>query len=332
MEARKERYAIIDGMPDDDFLELLSSSTGVGPAMKTLGVTHREFYRIIRERMERENITKEIFKKPVTNTARSQSSYRFEEIFCFPTQVSRGYPLKDRLYFLGLVSPFCVKCGREEGENRVKLQVDHISGVSNDNRLENLRLLCPNCHSLTDTYRARNMAEMRCNLRKDFYKGEMTKTSGNIHTNPAVKRRLIYAEGWEHCCSVCGTGPDKSIIELDHINGDNRDNRLENLRLLCLNCHTTTETYCRTKKINPKKFCHDCGKKCKGYRCKTCQRSLKTTGRKRKGIPCKTCGKETSSRTSKQCSYCYANRGNILLNESYREFITIDLFAVLPFF
>jgi hypothetical protein len=37
------------------------------------------------------------------------------------------------------------------------LQLDHINGVHNDNRVENLRILCPNCHSQTDTFCAKNI-------------------------------------------------------------------------------------------------------------------------------------------------------------------------------
>ena len=40
--------------------------------------------------------------------------------------------------------------------NEISLQLDHINGVNNDNRLENLRFLCPNCHSQTSTWGSKN--------------------------------------------------------------------------------------------------------------------------------------------------------------------------------
>ena len=39
---------------------------------------------------------------------------------------------------------------------KMALELDHINGINNDNRLENLRWLCPNCHAITDTYAGKN--------------------------------------------------------------------------------------------------------------------------------------------------------------------------------
>ena len=61
-----------------------------------------------------------------------------------------------------------------------------------------------------------------------------------------LKQRLIDDKFFEHKCSNCGleTWLDEPIpLELDHINGDNKDNDFNNLRLLCPNCHALTDTY-----------------------------------------------------------------------------------------
>jgi 5-methylcytosine-specific restriction endonuclease McrA len=52
----------------------------------------------------------------------------------------------------------CAECGMFDKWNgkKIILQLDHINGVNNDNRVENLRFLCPNCHSQTKTYSGKN--------------------------------------------------------------------------------------------------------------------------------------------------------------------------------
>ena len=71
----------------------------------------------------------------------------------------QSYKLKRRLFEEGLKQPFCEQCGWAEKsiDGRLPLELDHINGVRTDNRLENLRILCPNCHSLQLTHRGRNI-------------------------------------------------------------------------------------------------------------------------------------------------------------------------------
>lgn len=69
----------------------------------------------------------------------------------------QSYQLKKRLIKAGLKPNFCEHCGWAEQtiNGYIPLELDHINGDRHDNRIENLRILCPNCHSLTPTYRGR---------------------------------------------------------------------------------------------------------------------------------------------------------------------------------
>ena len=66
--------------------------------------------------------------------------------------------LKRRIIQENLIHYKCSCCGLGDSWNGEKLvlQLDHINGVNNDHRLENLRFVCPNCHSQQETYAAKN--------------------------------------------------------------------------------------------------------------------------------------------------------------------------------
>ena len=52
----------------------------------------------------------------------------------------------------------CERCKLAQWcNNSIPLELHHINGVHSDNRIENLQLLCPNCHALTDNYRGKNI-------------------------------------------------------------------------------------------------------------------------------------------------------------------------------
>lgn len=70
---------------------------------------------------------------------------------------SRG-SLKKRLYKEGFLERKCCLCGQDENWNGMKISLilDHINGVHNDNRIENLRIVCPNCNAGLDTFAGKN--------------------------------------------------------------------------------------------------------------------------------------------------------------------------------
>ena len=66
--------------------------------------------------------------------------------------------LKKRLIKAGIKQHKCECCEIVEWNGKpAPIELDHINGVRTDNRLENLRILCPNCHAQTKTYRGRNI-------------------------------------------------------------------------------------------------------------------------------------------------------------------------------
>ena len=70
----------------------------------------------------------------------------------------QSFKLKARLFREGIKKPECEICGwaKKALDGRLPLELDHINGDRRDNRLFNLRILCPNCHSLQETHRGRN--------------------------------------------------------------------------------------------------------------------------------------------------------------------------------
>lgn len=70
----------------------------------------------------------------------------------------QSFKLKKRLFSAKLKPRHCEICGwaKQTKDGYLPLELDHINGDRHDNRLENLRILCPNCHSLQPTHRGKN--------------------------------------------------------------------------------------------------------------------------------------------------------------------------------
>lgn len=85
-----------------------------------------------------------------------------EDVFVENSTYAR-HNIKKRLIKQKLIEYKCSLCPNEgfHNEKPLVLQLDHVNGINNDNRLENLRFLCPNCHSQQETFAAKNRKRKR---------------------------------------------------------------------------------------------------------------------------------------------------------------------------
>lgn len=354
-----------------------------------------------------------------------------------------------------LDSTTCSSCGISSWNNiEISMHLDHINGDNKDNRLENLRFLCPNCHSQTDTFgRSKNVRKVfyctRCGkepltkgnktgicmyckwenciddtfvydwetseFTKEEFKKEWFKEGNSLaditynlieNKNPRRQEKvknIAYSLGYDYkhiinrarrrkndafdettvkefidkycvqnsnvenswiikkikkfslleCQCECGLKDTYNgkhlVLQLDHINGVRNDHRLENLRFLCPNCHSQTDTYCgrnirKIKKCsnndcnnmvyskNAHKFCKECynsylnfcecgNKKEKDRkRCKECQEKRDSAIELTYKEKCIDCGNPIKRKG--RCWYCYSKESS-KHKPSKEEFIQV---------
>ena len=93
----------------------------------------------------------------------------------------------------------------------------------------------------------------------------------------------------DYCCAICGISEwheQPLSLRLDHIDGNNHNNVLSNLRWLCPNCDSQQETYCgrNIKQKIPQKFCVDCGKPITSDSTKNVKRCLECSAKHQRKV------------------------------------------------
>lgn len=163
----RKKTSIIWEIPKDEFQRIVDESSFVVDILKYFSLpeyngNHKTFH----ARVKQDNISLDKFIKnhkqarkklmKVLNTKRKMSDDEFfvKGVYRNNTQA------KKRLIQSGSIEQ-CAECGNtgEYNNKPLSLQLDHINGDSQDHRRDNLRFLCPNCHSQTKTFSGKNISK-----------------------------------------------------------------------------------------------------------------------------------------------------------------------------
>jgi hypothetical protein len=144
---------------DEQFIEAVETSTSIRQVLNKLGLKEAGGnYQVAQIRMKRLGVN--LCSGPNGqgwSKGKTLGPKRPIEYYLTENSHHQSFKLKGRLITEGLKQHKCECCGITEWNGKpAPIELDHINGNHHDNRLENLRILCPNCHAQTDTYRGKN--------------------------------------------------------------------------------------------------------------------------------------------------------------------------------
>lgn len=144
----------------EEYEVAIKNARSIAEALRNLGLIDKGGnYRIIKHACETYNIDTSHFEGQGWNKGLKfnpnpvQDTVDLLKENCY----YQTYKLKKRLLDEGFKEHRCECCNNTEWNGKpIPLEIHHINGNSTDNRLENIQMLCPNCHAQTDNYRGRN--------------------------------------------------------------------------------------------------------------------------------------------------------------------------------
>lgn len=147
---------------DQQFREIVAQSLSVAQVIGRMGlVPAGGNYKTVQTRIAQLQLDTGHFTGSGWNTGSRYRSFgrkaALAEILVEKSPYAFTHGLKGRLLKEGWKQHQCEACALREWQGQpIPLELHHRNGVNNDHRIENLQLLCPNCHALTNNYRGKN--------------------------------------------------------------------------------------------------------------------------------------------------------------------------------
>lgn len=140
-------------------IKYIKESNTIADVLRKLGLDPRgRNYKIVKDVIKEFSIETSHFMGKAHCKNKVGKCQPWNDILIENSTIILGTSRKKRLIQEGLLTNNCYNCKLSMWLDKpISLQIDHINGNNTDHRLENLRLLCPNCHSQTNTYAGKNI-------------------------------------------------------------------------------------------------------------------------------------------------------------------------------